>query len=283
LNKKRLAFLVWGIWLSISCTFAQISDNEPFQSVQSDTFHLKKIRDIALPQGYERLVAKEGTYQAYIQNISIKKDTIIYLHNGQIKPDQSFGYLVLDIDVSKENLQQCADAAIRLRAEYLFQNKRFNDIHFNFSSGDTAYYTQWREGYRPMVSGNKVNWELKGQYDASYQGFRKYLEVVFNYAGSWSLDKELKMVENIADVQIGDMLVRGAFPGHVMLVVDIAQHTQTGEIIVLLAQSARPAQDIHIVKNKIDSTLSPWYSINALNSKLEIEEWTFYKNNLKRF
>ncbi|NJO01016.1 MAG: DUF4846 domain-containing protein [Bacteroidia bacterium] len=82
----------------------------------------------------------------------------------------------------------------------------------------------------------------KADYDGSYATFRKYLNAVFNYAGSWSLERELKPVSPLEDVRIGDMLVRGDFPGHVMIVVDLARHSETGEILVLLAQSARPAQ-----------------------------------------
>lgn len=242
------------------------------------------IRTVPVPSGYQRVIHEDSTsYAAFIQNLSFKKDTIIYLYNGKMKPDQSFGLWVMDIDVGEKNLQQCADAAIRLRAEYLFRQKKVEDIHFNFSSGDTAFYTKWREGYRPVVTGNKVAWEKKESYDDSYENFRYYLNSVFNYAGSWSLEKELTTVDVPENIQIGDMLVKGAFPGHVMIVVDVAKNAETGETIFLLAQSARPAQNIHIVKNRLDSKLSPWYNIRQLNTKLEIEEWTFYKNSLKRF
>ncbi|NJO01015.1 MAG: DUF4846 domain-containing protein [Bacteroidia bacterium] len=101
--------------------------------------------------------------RSYLQNLPIKEDTVIYLFNGKIKPDQSFGYLVIDMDIGERNLQQCADAAIRLRAEYLYAQQRFEEIHFNFSSGDTAFYSRWREGYRAEVDeqSDRVKWVKK--------------------------------------------------------------------------------------------------------------------------
>ncbi|GAB4406863.1 MAG: DUF4846 domain-containing protein [Microscillaceae bacterium] len=242
-----------------------------------------RIADIPLPQEFQRLAPPLDSYATYLQNLPLKKDTLIYLHNGQRKPDQSFGWAVLDIDVGPRNLQQCADAAIRLRAEYLFAQQRFEEIHFNFTSGDTAHYLHWREGYRALLQGNRVQWVKKADYDASYKNFRAYLDLVFNYAGSWSLEKELRAVPSLEEISIGDMLVRGAFPGHVMVVVDMARHLETGEIIFLLAQSARPAQDIHIVRNRVNPKYSPWYSLNDLKPQIQIEEWTFYPESLKRF
>lgn len=35
------------------------------------------------------------------------------LYNGSQKPNQSVHYAVFDIDVGKEDLQQCADAVMR--------------------------------------------------------------------------------------------------------------------------------------------------------------------------
>lgn len=248
---------------------------------------VRHVRDVMPPENYQRVATEEGSYAAYIQNLVIKEDTTIYLHNGEIKPDQSFGYLVIDMDIGEKNLQQCADAAIRLRAEYLYAQKRFQEIRFNFTNGQTAYYEKWREGYRASLVGYgnraRIVWEKKAEFEDSYESFRNYLNLVFNYAGSWSLDKELETVTNLEEVEVGDMLVRGAFPGHVMIIVDIARHQETGEKLILLAQSARPAQDIHIVKNRHNLKISPWYSIYTLETKLDIEEWTFYKENLKRF
>lgn len=281
---QKLAFLhLFFISLSFSLN-AQVNTSDIPSNLNNDIYFVpRKVNEIKLPLDYERVETELGSFQAYLQYFPLKEDTTVYLHNGEKKEDQSFAYKILDIDVGKKNLQQCADAVIRLRAEYLFHKKDYEKIHFNFTSGDKASYLEWRDGYRPIVLGNKVSWEKKASFDNSYQNFRNYLNKVFNYAGSWSLERELKTVFDTKSIQIGDMLVRGAFPGHIMLVVDVAKNPKTEDIIFLLAQSARPAQDVHIVKNRNNLDLSPWYNIKDLNSKLTIEEWTFYKENLMRF
>jgi hypothetical protein len=74
----------------------------------------------------------------------------------------------------------------------------------------------------------------------------------------------------------------GGFPGHAVIVVDIAEKIKDGKKIFLLAQSYTPAQDMHIVKNPVGLSLSPWFKLN-FGKSLYMLEWVFGKNDLKRF
>ena len=69
------------------------------------------------------------------------------------------------------------------------------------------------------------------------------------------------MKQNVA-MEPGDVLIKGGFPGHAMMVVDVVEN-QSGHKMVLLAQGFMPAQSIHIVKNPEDDNLSPWYDLNT--------------------
>ncbi|MBW1984365.1 MAG: DUF4846 domain-containing protein, partial [Deltaproteobacteria bacterium] len=210
------------------------------------------------------------------------KEKPVYLYNGKKKLNQDAHFAVIDIDTGRRDLQQCADAVMRLKAEYLYSKKDYAAIHFNFTSGHIASFTKWADGFRPVVSGNRVSWIKKAAAGSSYGNFRKYLDSVFTYAGSYSLSKELKSVSDIANMKIGDVFIKGGFPGHAVMVVDMAYNKNTGKKVFLLAQSYMPAQDIHILKNPKDGTLSPWYDIE-FGSTLYTPEWTFYKQELKRF
>jgi hypothetical protein len=76
--------------------------------------------------------------------------------------------------------------------------------------------------------------------------------------------------------------LKGGSPGHCELVVDAAINKTTGERMFLLAQSFMPAQNIEILINPIRADFTPWYS-NKIENTLYTPEWTFYKNDLKRF
>lgn len=237
---------------------------------------------IPCPDGFQRPDAPKGSFTAWLRRLPLKPGRPkVRLHNGQLKGNQNAHYAIVDIDVGKRDLQQCADAVMRLRAEYLYAYNRESDIHFNFTSGDKADWKRYKEGYRCQIRGNKVTWSKKANQDGSHKNFRRYMDLIFNYAGTASLEKEMQAV-SMASIQPGDVLIQGGFPGHAVLVLDVAEHAQTGEKRYLLGQSYMPAQEIHVLKNPYGSAKSPWYSV-AKSGKIYTPEWTFTTKDLKRF
>ena len=53
---------------------------------------------------------------------------------------------------------------------------------------------------------------------------------------------------SIENIEIGDVFIQGGFPGHAIIVVDLAEN-EVGEKCFLVAQSYMPAQEIHVLKN----------------------------------
>lgn len=253
-------------------------------STEKRTKNIDYIHQIPLPQNYDRKEVEKTSFAHYLRHISLKpQNTPVKLYNGELKSSQYIHYSVLDISVGKRDLQQCADAVMRLRAEYLFKTNQKDKISFNYTSGDAAVYEKWAAGYRPSINGNKVSWNLKAKADTSYTNFLNYMENVFMYAGSASLSKELKP-KNIQEIEIGDVFIQGGFPGHAVLVVDVAINPTTNKKIFLVAQSYMPAQDIHILKNFNDENISPWYEIPTDKSdKILTPQWTFEQTNLMSF
>ncbi|GAB3829783.1 hypothetical protein GCM10028895_45040 [Pontibacter rugosus] len=115
----------------------------------------------------------------------------------------------------------------------------------------------------------------------SYASFKDYLKVVFTYAGTLSLSNEMTTVA-MEDLQIGDVFIKGGSPGHAVIVMDVAVNKTSGEKLFLMAQSYMPAQEIQVLKNPMNPTISPWYS-TSFKDPLLTPEWTFQKNQLKRF
>ncbi|NIT59517.1 MAG: hypothetical protein GWN00_25855 [Aliifodinibius sp.] len=235
------------------------------------------------PEGYERVETPSESFGEWLQYLPLKEGNLpVYLFNGKKKPNQNAHYAVIDIDTGDRDLQQCADAVIRLRAEYLYSAQKFEALHFNFTSGDRIDFTRWTKGERPFVENNQVMWKQTNRQGNSYQNFKAYLISIFTYAGTFSLSQELRPVTAVEDMQIGDVFIQGDFPGHAVLVVDMAIHQQTSEKLFLLAQSFMPAQDMHILVNPNSQSLSPWYSVQY-GVMLVTPEWTFKKEHLKRF
>ncbi|QLG44415.1 DUF4846 domain-containing protein [Costertonia aggregata] len=236
-----------------------------------------------VPEGFERTKTDSTSFANYLRNLPLKPDGhLVKYYNGQTKPNENVYAAVVNLPIGKRDLHQCADAVMRLRAEYLYEQERYGDIHFNFTNGFKADYATWRKGNRIAVNGNKVKWVARTEVSDSYTNFWKYLEMVFSYAGTASLEKELNAVV-VGKMQIGDVFIRGGFPGHAVIVVDMAKNNKTGESIFLLAQSYMPAQEIQILNNPNNGKSNPWYRVSQIDTELRTPEWVFTKNSLKRF
>lgn len=232
------------------------------------------------PTGYTRIAVRPGSFGAWLRRLPTRPGRPdVRLHDGRRKANQDAHHLVFDIDVGRGDLQQCADAVMRLRAEYLLSGGCRNEIRFSFTSGDVATWTDWLAGSRPRVSGNRVRWVREAAADSSYATFRGYLDTVFTYAGSASLDRDLLPVPDPSRPDPGDIFIQGGFPGHAVIVIDVAENGE-GERMFLLAQSYMPAQEIHLLRSfEADS---PWFPARA-DGVLRTPEWVFSYLDLKRF
>ncbi len=243
----------------------------------------KTIRErINVPEDYERIPLDEKSFGYYLRNLPLKPDgTDVFLYNGKPKANKVHA-AVIDMEIGSLDLQQCADAVIRLRSEYLFARKLYGLIHFNFTNGFRADYAKWALGYRIDVKGDQIKWIRTDMTSYEYPAFRRYLDVVFTYAGTYSLAQELVKAE-YRDIQPGDVFIRGGSPGHAVIVVDVAVNHSTGQKIFLLAQSYMPAQDIHVLINPSDPELSPWYEVDPGAEIIRTPEWEFRVEELRRF
>lgn len=238
---------------------------------------------IPTPIDFQRTEIVKNSFGDWLRHLPLKVEgTQVLLHNGAMKGNQRAHFAVIDMDTGTQNLQQCADAIMRLKAEYHYGLQQFERIHFNYTSGDKVSFDDWRYGKQPQVSGNNVTFTPRtNASDNSYENFKQYMLAIFYYAGTYSLEKEMKRVP-LSDMQIGDVFIQGGFPGHGVIVVDMAVDSRTGEKLFMLAQSYMPAQDMHILKNPMNRDLSPWYSTN-LKKELYTPEWTFEASDLRRF
>ena len=235
----------------------------------------------APPKGYIRIEAVDGSFADYLRNQELKTygEKVLY-YDGREKSRTDVYDSVFDVDIGDRDLHQCADAVMLLRGEYLFEKGEFEDIKFNFVSGFKAEYSKWMEGYRIKVDGNNVSYYLGTDPSSSYESFRKYMDMVFAYSGTLSLENELVPV-SVEDMEIGDVFIKGGSPGHAVIVVDMALNSENNKVF-MLAQSYMPAQQTQVLINPNHEGISPWYSLDNMSS-LKTPEWTFELDQLRRF
>ncbi len=213
------------------------------------------------PKDFHRAPADAGSFAEWLRGLPLKPDGApVLLYTGEPKARQDVHVAVVDVDVGNRDLQQCADAVMRLRAEWQFSSGRARDVAFN----DTA--------------GKRLRFAASPTQDSA--AFRKFMANVFAFAGTASLERELKPVEP-STVAAGDVFIKGGFPGHAVLVADVVMNAE-GHRRFLLLQSYMPAQEVHVLKNPKSEEGSPWYGTD-FGPQLVTPEWSFARTALRRW
>lgn len=232
------------------------------------------------PKGYSRTQAKDASFLSFLRQYPLKEDgSPVLLYDQTPKSSQSSHAAVFQLPIEQEDLQQCADSVMRVYAEYYWHTKQYERIGFHFVNGFYAEYAKWREGYRIQINGNETSWAMTAAFDDSYENFQKYLRMVFAYAGTLSMEQESEEIQP-AQIRAGDVFLKGASPGHVVMVVDLCKNEQ-GEKAFLLAQGYMPAQEFHVLKNPMHED-DPWYYETEVEFPFVTPEYTFYEGSLRR-
>ncbi|NCI47036.1 DUF4846 domain-containing protein [Sediminibacterium soli] len=248
-------------FLFLFCFLQNISEAQ----VGNFAVHMTTVAAIPLPAGYERAAVTPGSFAAYLRDLPLRKDKTVYLFDGRPKQRQDLHYAVIAVSTGKKDLQQCADAAMRLRAEYFYVKKQYDSIVFYDGSGKAYRFPERMKTCRTGLRGC----------------FLSFMETVFASCGTYSLEKQLHRT-GLAEMKPGDILIRGGSPGHAEMVVDMAVSRVTGKKLFMLAEGYMPAQDIHIVLNTYDPALGPWYVLDA-DKDIPTPTWLFKKDQLRKW
>lgn len=224
------------------------------------------------PAGTRRVAVSDGSFGDFLRHLPLlPRGTAVHLWNGALKSRQDVHAAVVDLDVPPRDLQQCADTIMRLWAEYRFGRQRPAAFHPDPGTPRALVY--------------------RGPYsERDRPAFMRWMIGVFGDAGSASLQAELMPVPSPSKtlaaplgVRPGDVLIQGGYPGHAVIVLDVAA-SDDGRRWLLLGQSYMPAQQLHVLVNP--SSPSPWYDAAALTSPtgLRTPEWRpFFARDLRRF
>ena len=260
---------------------SEISNSKTLPKINIDKNTVKA--RFEAPKNYHWIDEKANSFGYFLENFQLKKHgSPIKKFDGSEITTQNLHEAIFDIDVGTKDLQQCADAVIRLRAEYLFKTKNFDKIKFHFTSGDLMSWNDYKNGVRAFVNGNSVSFRKTENFDDSYENFRKYLDLIFNYAGTISLNKESNKVLKTSDLKTGDFLITPGSPGHVVFIAGVCQNA-VGKKLFLLAEGFTPAQSIHLLKNPFNPNISPWYELDVNTAQTKTARYIFEPSNFRNF
>lgn len=218
----------------------------------------------------------QHSWPYFLQHLPVIDSPIVNYY-GQAVKEQYKHTGIIPYDVGTRDLQQCADALMRLRAEYLFSEKRYDEIGFYFTGGQYFPWKDYRKGLRPVVRGNSVNFVKGARADSSHGSLRKYLDIVYTYAGTISLAKELKKANGFA---VGTVVIHPGSPGHCFIIID-EKTGEKGEKLFRLAEGYTPAQSIYELRNPFSSDKTPWQSLDA--GAIRTASYIFTSYELKKF
>lgn len=275
LTMKRSALLLAILLLvtiALIIAFQYASGNTNYFSERVEPSETNKqespedIKSIPLPAGFKRIPGDSASFGDFLRNVHLRKNNTVYLYNGQPIQRQDLHYAVLDLSTGNKDLQQCADAIMRLRAEYFFASKRYSKISFPGSNGNSFNFENYARLHNQCYS---------------HDCLLRFMEKVYTYCGTYTVEAMTKPAA-IKDMRPGDVFVKAGAPGHAMIVADMAVNEKTGEKIYLLAQGYVPAQDMHIVINPGNTAMSPWYELNY-DEQIITPGWLFNRNQLRHY
>jgi len=223
------------------------------------------------PPGTVR-VPPADAFGRWIQRLPLRAPgTPVLAHDGR----QIHGHYgrVVDMPMVSGDLQQCADALLRVRGEWMRDAGQGEAVRFYATSGDVLPWQRYAQGDRPYVDGRHVRWRngvaSGGDWDA-------YLSKVFDWAGTISLKAHETVPVEGRGPRPGDILVRAGSPGHAVLLVDVA--TRGEQTFILFVESYMPAQDLHVEEGPISGG---WWAWDPSGADMDLRTWTFSAGDLR--
>lgn len=247
-----VALLCVGVLVLLACLFGPLSN--PANN--------KTIGTISTPVGYQRIKCKKGSMGDYLRRLPLKRTgTLVHLYSGKLARFQFLSYAVIDQNILS-NGEQCADVCMRLRAEYLFEQGKYNSIVFTALNGTIMRYQ----------GGN------------NRKAFERFMRDVYGVCNTTSLHSSLKS-KPLSDVAPGDIFVyphHGKHYGHAVIVADVAVNSK-GQKAILLVEGNTPAREKHVLRNPFNPLASPWMFLNEDASQVRLSVFSFTNRQLKKW
>lgn len=222
--------------------------------------------------GFTRVKLDRHSFGAFLRNLPLAApNTPVRSYRGDVIREGNHPNVaaVVAIDVGSRDLQQCADAILRLHAEWRYAEGH-RDHEYKAASGTKLSFGRHAAGMRLRVDGNSLSFvHAARRQEPTHALLREWLDDVFGWANTGALARDGKRVA-IADLRPGDFFVLTGVPyGHAVLVLDMAVDTQ-GRKALLLGQSFVPAQNVHVLR---PNPSSAWFVVNDDDDSVTTPFW----------
>jgi hypothetical protein len=228
----------------------------------------KTIESIQPPAGFTRLVAAPQSFARWLRQLPLKPTPSPVLDfRGRIHKKSSDTTIaaVVDLDILGKSMQQCMDIIIRLRAEYLWNQRAFKQISFPLPGGYPLNWFDWQQGYRPQFQGIQMTLHKKEQPDSSRKCFEKYLCTLFATSHTQQFYHAYSQIEP-TEIKAGDFIVKKGNKGHAVLIIDLAVHAN-GILAALIGQGDTPACEFHLLNYQNNN---PWFPLDFTKNILPL-------------
>lgn len=226
------------------------------------------------PSGFRRGPVLPGSFPEFLRQLPLAPEgTKVVDYRGALLYDGGTHAniaAVIDIDVGTKDLQQCADAVYRLHAEWRYTTPARKEIRYRALSGTVLPYARYLAGERAVLSGKDLVFQPGAPRADDHAFFRSYLDDVFAWASTSSLERDGKRVSGLAEIEAGDAFVLSGSPfGHAVIVLDVARD-DAGRVALLLGQSYMPAQSVHVLRPDASSA---WFVVAKDDASVSTPFW----------
>lgn len=200
----------------------------------------KRVADLPVPEGYMVDSFPAESFSTFVQNLVLKDKPVIFDYSGKPVVNPIYRVAaVIDLPLLfASDLEQCADFAMRIWADYHLKTDRMDSLYL-FSYGGE-----------------------KKRYRKDHDSYRNFLKQAFSTSNSYSLKKGCRQI-GAEQLRPGDLVVQNSDGGigHVSMIMNSC-HSAGGEKLFLIGFSFMPAQEFHI-EDAMKYGTSGWFTVGG--------------------
>lgn len=225
------------------------------------------------PYSFIREQTTPGSFAAYLQSLPLKEHgSAVTQFDGAERPESDYE-AVVDLEVLDKG-EQAAGMLARLHMEYAYAAQEYESMVYTLSDGFQFEFDQWRQGKGiRLTSAEKFQWTDDGTTSDGRENFESFVRKYVDWSNVNTLLKDLTKVDASDPIRVGDVFINKTSTSNYQaaIVVDSITNEQ-GEQRVILAGGGKPAQQIRIWSNPLDSQLSPWIVVDSTNGRINASE-----------